>query len=141
MNTHLPEDKSRHLLGIGSEPVDFFIGVEHGCDTFDCVAPTREARNGTIYTLDGKKDVTKAIWKNDLSPLSEWADVFESTTYTKAYLTHLFKSHEILASTLATMINLRFVIKLVDDIRISIEEERFKEFKSEFLTRYYGKQF
>jgi len=139
VNEILPEDKPRHLLGIGSEPVDFFIGVENGCDTFDCVAPTREARNGTIYTLDGKISITNSKYINDLTPLSEWCDFFAGITYTRAYLSHLFRSKEILASTLATIINLRFVIKLVDDIRGSILEDRFEEFKGEFLARYYGK--
>jgi len=138
VNSVLPQDKPRHLLGIGSEPVDFFVGVENGCDTFDCVAPTREARNGTIYTPEGKINISKAKYRKDLTPLSEWCDVFEESTYTRAYLSHLFRANEILGSTLATIINVRFVVKLVDDIRESIEEDRFEVFKNSFLGKYYG---
>jgi len=139
VNSILPEDKPRHLLGIGSEPIDFFIGIENGCDTFDCVAPTREARNGTIYTKNGKINILNKEYREDLTPLSEWSDVLKDTTYTRAYLAHLFRAKEILASTLATEINLRFVVKLVGDIRESIIEDRYEEFKEEFLNTYCGK--
>ncbi len=137
VNSILPEDKPRHLLGIGSEPIDFFVGVENGCDTFDCVAPTREARTGTIYTRDGKINILNAKYRDDITLLSEWSDAFNNTTYTRAYLAHLFRSKEILATTLASRINLRFVISLVDEIRKSILEDRYEAYKSEFLERYY----
>jgi len=124
-------------LGIGSEPVDFFVGVENGCDTFDCVAPTREARTGTIYTKDGKINILNAKYREDMTLLSEWSDVFEGTTYTRAYLAHLFRSKEILAAIIASKINLRFVIKLVDEIRESIMQDTYEDYKEKFLSRYY----
>ena len=132
---NLPEYKPRHLLGIG-EPIDFFIGVEYGIDTFDCVTATRVARNGAIYTLDGRINITNSKYKNDMSPVCDDESCY-SHKYTKAYLAHLFKSEEILASTIASIHNLHFVTKLVADIRQSVLENRFFEFKKEFVSRYY----
>ena len=137
VNSVLPEEKPRHLLGIGSEPIDFFIGAENGIDTFDCVAPTRAARNGSLYTKKGRMNILKSEYRNDLTPLAEWCPYFEGTSYTRAYLAHLFRAKEMYAATLATIINLQFVIGLVDDIRVSILEDRFDEFKDNFISRYY----
>ncbi len=138
VNTLLPEEKPRHLLGIGSEPIDFFVGVENGCDTFDCVAPTRMARNGTLYTPEGRINILNAQYRDDFTPLSQWNKVFEGTTYTRAYLHHLFKAKEILASTLATQNNLSFAVNLVKDIREAIISDTYEEFKEKTLKAYYG---
>jgi queuine tRNA-ribosyltransferase len=137
VNGILPEEKPKHLLGIGSEPIDFFIGIENGIDTFDCVAPTRMARNGTIYTKDGRVSILRSKYKSDFTPLSEWCPYFEETTYTRAYLAHLFRAKEMYAATLATIINLYFVISLVDKIQESIHADTFDQFKETFISRYY----
>ena len=133
----LPENKPRHLLGIG-EPLDILIAIENGIDTFDCVAPTRLARNGAIYTNDGRINLHNAKYKNDMSPLSE-NEKWYTHRYTKAYLNHLFKSDEILASTLASIHNLKFITQLVDDARSHLLNGTYKNFKEEFINKYYKK--
>lgn len=132
---NLPEGKPRHLLGIG-EPIDFFIGVEFGADTFDCVTPTRIARHGSIYSLDGKVNITNAKYKNDMSRISD-DPLSPGYPYTKAYLSHLFRAEEMLAATIASAHNLHFLIKIVENIRQSILEDRFFEYKKDFCDRYY----
>jgi queuine tRNA-ribosyltransferase len=133
----LPEDKPRHLLGI-SEPNDVFTAIENGADTFDCVSPSRVARNAAVYTPRGRFNVTAASCRGSFSPIDEDCDCYTCTHYTRAYLHHLFKAREMLASTLCTIHNERFVVGLVDDIRDSIEAGTFSEFKIDFLSRYYG---
>ena len=138
INEELPEDKPRHLLGI-SEPDDIFAGIENGADTFDCVSPSRVGRNGSIYLSEGRINIGGARYKRDFSPVSEDCDCYTCRHYTKAYLNHLFKAHEMLAGTLATIHNERFIVKLVDDIRASIADGSFFEFKEAWLARYYKK--
>jgi queuine tRNA-ribosyltransferase len=134
--SELPVDKPRHLLGI-SEPDDFFAAIEAGADTFDCVMPSRVARNAAIYTLDGRFNVNTAANRRNFAPLDAECDCYTCANYSRAYLHHLFKAKEMLASTLATIHNERFTVRLVDDIRTSIEEGRFAEFKAAFLGRFY----
>lgn len=131
----LPENKPRHLLGIG-EPLDILLAIENGIDTFDCVAPTRIARNGAIYTKDGRINLNNAKYKNDMSSVSENENWY-THRYTKSYLNHLFKSDEILAYTIASIHNLKFITGLVDDARNNLEKGTYKEFKEEFLKMYY----
>lgn len=133
----LPEGKSRHLLGIG-EPLDMLLAIENGIDTFDCVAPTRIGRNGSLYTLDGRISITNAKYKDDMSPMSE-DPAWYTHQFTKSYLSHLFRADEMLAGTLASIHNLKFLTTLVDNARIALEEGRFTEFKDEFIKRYYKK--
>ena len=135
--SELPIDKPRHLLGI-SEPDDFFAAIEAGADTFDCVMPSRVARNAAIYTLDGRFNVNTAANRRNFAPLDAECDCYTCANYSRAYLHHLFKAKEMLASTLATIHNERFTVRLVDDIRASIEQGRFYEFKDSFLGRFYG---
>ena len=135
VNEILPEGKPRHLLGIG-EPMDILMGIENGIDTFDCVSPTRLARNGAIYTLDGRINLTNAQYKEDMSPLSENKEWY-THQYTKAYMSHLFRSDEMLATTLASIHNLRFIICLTEQARQAILDGTFKEFKEFFLNSYY----
>ncbi len=135
--SELPVDKPRHLLGI-SEPDDFFAAIEAGADTFDCVMPSRVARNAAIYTLDGRFNVNTAANRRNFDPLDAECDCYTCANYSRAYLHHLFKAKEMLASTLATIHNERFTVRLVDDIRVSIEEGRFHEFKDAFLGRFYS---
>lgn len=135
MNTELPDDKPRHLLGI-SDPIDIFTAIENGVDTFDCVAPAREARNGGIYLPTGRVNMTRSIFNDDYSPLQNNCDCYTCRNYTRAYLRHLFKAREMLASTLATIHNEHFIVKLVDDIRQSIADGSFYEFKDKWLKVY-----
>ncbi len=135
VNQELPEDKPRHLLGI-SEPSDLFAAVEAGADTFDCVDPSRVARNGALYTADGRFNVVTAANRRSFRPIEDDCDCYTCQHYTRAYLHHLFKAKEMLASTLATIHNERFTVRLVDDIRRSIQERRFDQFREEFLGRY-----
>ncbi len=131
----LPEDKPRHLLGI-SEPEDVFAGVAAGADTFDCVNPSRVARNAAIYTHRGRYNVNTAPYRRDFTPLEDGCGCYTCTHYTRAYLHHLFKAKEMLASTLATIHNEWFTVKLVDDIRDSIEQGRFEELRRDWLGVY-----
>jgi queuine tRNA-ribosyltransferase len=134
---NLPEGKPRHLLGIG-EPIDFFVGVEYGIDTFDCVSPTRVARNGSFYTLDGRKNITNAKYREDMTVLMQACDCYTCTSgYTASYIAHLYRADEILAFTLLSIHNLRFIVRLVDQIRQSLMDDNFQEFKKEFCARYY----
>lgn len=135
VNEILPEGKPRHLLGIG-EPIDILLGIENGVDTFDCVAPTRIARNGALYTYDGRINITNAKYREDLTPISDDVDWYTHGS-TKSYLHHLFKSDEMLAATLASMHNLRFLTSLCEEAREHLINGTFTEFKDAFLKRYY----
>ena len=133
----LPENKPRHLLGI-SEPDDIFVGIENGVDTFDCVSPTRVARNAALYTPDGRFNVSNARFKADFTPIFQDCDCYTCAHYTKAYLHHLFKADERLAATLASIHNERFIVKMVDDARIAINNGTYFEYRDAFLGRYYA---
>jgi queuine tRNA-ribosyltransferase len=135
VNEILPEGKPRHLLGIG-EPLDILLGIENGIDTFDCVSPTRVARNGAIYTLDGRINLRSAAYKEDMSPLSD-DESWYTHKYTKAYMSHLFRSDEMLAATLASIHNLKFLTTLCEDARKHLIAGTFIEFKDTFIARYY----
>lgn len=133
----LPEDKPRHLLGI-SEPDDLFAAIAAGADTFDCVSPSRVARNASIYSADGRYNITGARYKRDFTPLDAECDCYTCAHYTRAYVRHLFKAKEMLASTLCTIHNERFIIRLVDRIRASIATGDFDELRDDVLGRYYS---
>lgn len=133
VNEILPEEKPRHLLGIG-EPEDIFMGIENGVDLFDCVAPTRNARNGTLYTKEGKINISNANYKNDFGKIEEDCECYTCKNYSRAYINHLFRGKEMLAGTLASIHNLYFIINLVKKIRQSIMEDDFFEFKKDFLS-------
>ena len=137
VNEILPEEKPRHLLGVG-EPIDIFLGVENGCDTFDCVAPTRMARNGTLHTTHGRISILNSAFRGDLNPIDESCKCYTCTHYTRSTLAHLFRAKEMLAATLATIHNLHFVVNMTDKIRESIIEDNFVEYQQEFLKNYYG---
>lgn len=137
MCEELPEGRPRHLLGI-SEPDDMFDAVEHGVDTFDCVSPTRVARNAAIYSRDGRYNITRSEFTRDFRPLDEGCDCYTCTHYSRAYLHHLFKAKEVLSATLGSIHNERFIVRLVDGMRASIVDGTFSEYKREFLGRYYA---
>ena len=140
VNGILPENKPRHLLGMGQEPIDLFVGAEFGCDTFDCVGPTRMARNGSLYTKDGRINIKNAKFTHDFTPLMKDCDCECCKNYTRAYLHHLFKTDEITAKVLASIHNERFIVHTVDRIRKSLEDGSFQDYKKSFLTRYYHDQ-
>lgn len=135
VNEILPEEKPRHLLGIG-EPEDLFMAVERGCDLFDCVLPTRMGRNGALYTSLGKININNAKFRNDFSSIENICDCYTCKKYTKAYIHHLFKADEILGYTLASIHNVRFIVSLVEKMRQSILDGNFLDFKKDFLSKY-----
>lgn len=135
VNEILPEEKPRHLLGIG-EPEDLFMGIENGVDLFDCVLPTRLGRNGTLYTKTGKISITNAKFREDFAPVESDCECYSCKNYTRAYIAHLFHGKEMLAGTLASIHNLHFIVSLVSKIRQSILDDTFFEFKEEFLRNY-----
>ena len=133
----LPDAKPRHLLGI-SEPDDLFAAIAAGADTFDCVSPSRVARNAAIYAHDGRYNITGARYRRDFSPLDSDCDCYTCGSYTRAYVHHLFKAKEMLAATLCTIHNERFIIRLVDRIRDAIPAGDFEALREDFLGRYYS---
>jgi queuine tRNA-ribosyltransferase len=135
VNEILPEEKPRHLLGIGGVE-DLFSAVENGCDSFDCVAPTREARTGSLYTSRGRINITNARFRNDFTPLDKNCECCTCKNFTRAYLSHLFRSKELLAYTLASIHNLHFFISLVKDMRASIIDGKFEKYKKDFLYNF-----
>lgn len=137
VNKLLPEDKPRHLLGIG-EPADLFGGVENGSDLFDCVAPTRIARNGSLHTKKGRINIFNAQFRNDFTPVDDNCGCYACQNYTRAYIAHLFRSKEMFAATLASIHNLYFIIHLVNAMRQSILDGNFEAFRDAFLGNYYA---
>jgi len=135
VNEILPEDKPRHLLGIG-EPEDLFMGVENGVDLFDCVAPTRNGRGGTLYTYKGKINIRNAEFREDEKPIDSLCTCYTCKNYSRAYVCHLFRAHEMLGGTFGSIHNLHFIINLVKKMRQSILEGNFIEFKESFLAQY-----
>lgn len=136
VNEKLPENKPRHLLGIG-EPIDFFMGIENGVDFFDCVAPTRMARHGTLHTRNGRLNIKRAQYRDDMNPIEKTCDCYTCKNYSRAYVSHLLREGEMLGMTLASIHNLHFVVNLVREIRQSILDDTFFEFKTSFLKNYY----
>ena len=134
----LPANKPRHLLGMGAQPADLFLGIQYGIDTFDCVAPTRQARNGALFTMNGRINIKNSRFQRDFTSIDSECDCYACKNYTRAYINHLFRADEILGLTLASIHNERFVVRTVDLIRESIENGNFFEYKKVFLERYYG---
>ncbi len=134
----LPEDKPRYLMGVGS-PDDLLEGVLRGIDMFDCVLPTRIARNGTAMTSQGKVVVRNASYAEDFSSLDPECDCYTCRNYTKAYLRHLIKCNEILGARLLTIHNLHFLLKMMENVREAIREDRLLDYKKDFFEKYYGK--
>lgn len=136
VNEELPVDKPRHLLGIG-EPDDLFTAVENGADTFDCVGPSRVARSSRVYAMTGHYNLNVAASRRDFNPIDSECDCYTCGHYTKAYLHHLFKTHEMIGATLCTIHNERFIVRLVDQMRQTITDGTFSAFKEDFLKRHY----
>jgi queuine tRNA-ribosyltransferase len=132
---YMPHNKPKYLMGVGT-PEDLLNAIERGVDMFDCVMPTRNARNGTMFTSTGKLRLKNLENKFDYSSPDDEVESYTSKNYSKAYLRHLFISDEMLAAQLATIHNLRFYLKLMEDSREAIRENRFLEYKKEFLEKY-----
>ena len=135
MNEILPTEKPRHLLGIGA-PEDLFVGVENGIDTFDCVLASRIARTSAVYTMVGRNNLSNAINRRAFEPIDDECDCYTCAHYTKAYLHHVFRGKEIIAATLATIHNERFIVRLVDQMRAALISGDYFEFKEQFMGRY-----
>ena len=132
---YLPEDKPRYLMGVGSIN-GLFEGVIRGIDMFDCVLPTRIARHGAGMTSTGRVNIKNAKYEYDFTPLDESCDCETCTNYTKAYLRHLHKTNEGLGMRLLSIHNLRFLLKLMEDMRTAIEEDRLLELRDEVYAKY-----
>ncbi len=131
----MPENKPRYLMGVGT-PLDLIIAIDSGIDMFDCVLPTRVARNGTLYTWSGRMSIKRLEYKEDSGPLDPECDCYTCKTYSRAYLRHLFLSGEILGSRLNTIHNLHFYMTLMQRSREAIEQDRWPAFRDDCLTRF-----
>jgi queuine tRNA-ribosyltransferase len=132
---YLPQDKPRYLMGVGS-PEDLVEAVNLGIDMMDCVLPTRVARNGALFTRKGRVNIDNAVYKEQQEPVESGCDCYTCTHFSAAYVSHLFRAQELLAYRLATIHNLRFMARLMDDVRASILGGSFEGFKRNFLTGY-----
>ncbi len=128
----MPEDKPRYLMGVGT-PENLVTAVHYGIDMFDCVLPTRNARNGWLYTKTGVVKIRNAKYEKDTRPIDESCDCSTCAKYSRSYLKHLLKSNEILGARLATIHNLHFFLNLMKEMREALEQNRFDDFKSEFF--------
>lgn len=131
----MPVDKPRYLMGVGN-PDDLIEGVLRGIDMFDCVHPTRIARNGTAMTSVGRVNIKNAKFYDDFTPLDPNCDCYACRNYTKAYIRHLFKENEILCSRLMSTHNLHFLLELMNQVRQAIMDDRLLDFREEFYTKY-----
>ena len=131
----LPREKPRYLMGVGS-PEDLLEGVERGIDMFDCVLATRIARNGTVWTKLGRLNLNNAKYSSDFKPIELECDCSACQHFSRAYISHLIREKEILGIRLTTLHNLRFLMKLMEQVRVAIREKRFKKFKEEFLHNF-----
>lgn len=132
---YLPTDKPRYLMGVGAVN-DILIAIENGIDMMDCVLPTRIARHGTLMTSEGRINIKRAIYKEDFRPLDPECDCECCRNYTRAYLNHLYRCNEGLGNRLMSIHNLRFLLRLTEQARQAIKEDRFGDFKKEILERY-----
>ena len=135
---YLPEDKVRYLMGVG-DPIDLIEGVMRGVDIFDCVAPTRIARHGNAYTRNGKMNIRNAKYKEDFTSIEENCDCYACKNYTKAYIRHLIVANETFGQRLLSIHNIRFLTKIMEDIRENIETDTLEEFRDEFYKKYYNR--
>jgi queuine tRNA-ribosyltransferase len=130
----LPEDRPRYLMGVGT-PEDLVEGVYHGIDMFDCVMPTRSARNGLLFTNGEKIVIKNARYREDGSPLDSTCDCYTCQNYSRAYLRHLYVAGEILAMILNTIHNLRYYLRLMEQIREAIRGDRYRDFRDFFIRK------
>ena len=134
---YMPEDKLRYLMGVG-DPIDLIEGVIRGVDIFDCVIPTRLARHGHAYTKMGKINLKNNQYKDKFEPIDETCDCYACKSYTKAYIRHLIIENETFGARLLSIHNIRFLIRLMENIRENIQKGTLLEFREEFIKNYYG---
>jgi len=132
---YLPKDKVRYLMGVG-DPIDIIEGVIRGIDIFDCVLPTRIARHGNAFTKYGKINLRNNKYKEDFTPIEEHCDCYTCRNYTKAYIRHLITSKEVLAGRLLSIHNIRFLIRLTEELRGAIKNDNIVEYRDNFLKNY-----
>jgi queuine tRNA-ribosyltransferase len=132
---HLPEDKPRYLMGVGA-PEDLLEGVDRGIDLFDCVLPTRLARNAALMTRQGRLNIRNAAWQRDPAPIEDGCQCYTCRTFSRAYLRHLFKASELLAYRLATIHNVHFLLELMRDLQAALQIGQFSKFKADFMAGY-----
>jgi queuine tRNA-ribosyltransferase len=130
----LPVNKPRYLMGVGT-PEDIVFGVSCGIDMFDCVIPTRCARHGLLFTNSEKIVIKNSRWRECDDPIDETCDCYTCKNYSRAYLRHLYVAGEILAMVLNTIHNVRYYMRLMEQIRTALKEDRFLEFKNNFLNK------
>jgi len=130
----LPTDQPRYLMGVGT-PANLIENIDRGIDMFDCVMPTRNGRNGMLFTTDGIINIKNAKWKNDFGMIDEGLGIYASTAFTKAYVRHLFQANEIQALQIASVQNLAFYLWLMREARKAILEDRFPSWKDDILPR------
>ena len=135
LDTILPKDKPRYLMGVGT-PADLIENILNGVDMFDCVIPTRNARNSQLFSYDGKLNIRNSKYKDDFTPIDTNGFSVSSEIYSKAYLHHLFKTNEVLGLRIATEHNLKFYIHLMNQVKIQIKNDNFEKWAKEFLERY-----
>ena len=133
---YLPEDKVRYLMGVG-DPIDLIENVIRGVDIFDCVAPTRLARHGHAHTKYGKINIKNAKFERDFTPVDENCDCYCCKNYTKAYIHHLIRSDETFGQRLLSIHNIRFLIRIAEDLREAIKNDNILEYREEFIKNYY----
>ncbi len=136
---HLPENKVRYLMGVG-DPIDIIENVIRGIDIFDCVSPTRLARHGHALTKYGKINLKNAKYKRDFSPIEKDCDCYACKNYTKAYIKHLINANETFGARLLSIHNIRYLIRLTEDLREAIKNDNILEYKEEFIKNYYGEK-
>jgi len=130
----MPEDKPRYLMGVGT-PEDLIENIHRGVDMFDCVMPTRNARNGTLFTSTGRLNIRNAQFKEDTRPLDEECDCYTCQNFTRAYLNHLFRAGEITINRLTSIHNIHYYLNLMTQAREAILEDRWDEFRAEFYKK------
>ena len=136
---YLPFDKPRYLMGVGS-PGAILDAIERGVDMFDCVLPTRIARHGTAMTSHGRIIIKNKEYERDFTPLDDNCDCYCCKNYTKAYLRHLFKANEMLGHRLMSIHNISFLVNLTTKAREAIKEDRFLDYKKNFINKYTSKE-
>ena len=136
---YLPKDKVRYLMGVG-DPIDIIENTIRGIDIFDCVSPTRLARHGHAYTKYGKINLKNSKYKKDFSPIDENCDCYTCKNYTKSYVRHLITSDETFGARLLSIHNIRYLIRLTEDLREAIKNDNIIEYKEEFIKNYYGEE-
>ena len=135
---YLPIDKPRYLMGVG-DPIDLIEGVIRGIDMFDCVLPTRLARHGNCFTHSGRINIRNQKFKDDFTPIEYNCDCYACTHYTKAYIRHLIVANESFGARLLSIHNIRFLVKLMEDLRCAIKNDNIIEYKEQFIKNYENK--